>query len=202
MTIYWMNMKKTRRHFTRGFKLSVIAEVEAGKSITQVARDHGIHPSMLFRWRIEFNENPEAAFRGNGKRQTENAWTQRKVSSQIHPDKRKGKRNTTDILRTIQHDLSNDPNLSICKACRLHGLSRSAYYKLKNRPETAHPETEADIDLKNQILEITQRFPEYGYRRVTREVKDRGYLVNHKRVLRIMQEGRREAHASISPVSR
>jgi hypothetical protein len=81
------------------------------------------------------------------------------------------------------------------KACELHGLSRSAYYKLKNRPETAHLETEADIDLKNQIREITQRFPEYGYRRIAKELKDRGCMVNHKRVLRIMQNERNEAHA-------
>ena len=66
-------------------------------------------------------------------------------------------------------------------------MSRSTYYKLKNRPEPAHHETEAYIDLKNQIREIIQRSPEYGYRRVTKELKNRGYPVNHKRVLRIMQ---------------
>jgi len=181
-------MRKTRRHFTREFKLSVIAELGAGKSIAQVAREHGIHPSMSFRWRIEFNENPDTAFRGNGKRQTENAREQRKAISQIRPDKRDSKRNTRELFKAIQHDLSNDPNLSICRACQLHGLSRSIYYKLKNHPEPAHPETEADIDLKNQIREITQRFPEYGYRRITKELKNRVYLVNHKRVLRIMQE--------------
>ena len=125
-------------------------------------------------------------------------WKQRKASSQIRPYKREGKRNTNGLFKAIQHDLSIDPNLSICKACQLIGLSRSAYYKLKNRQEPEQSETRADIDLKNQILEITQRFPEYGYRRVTRELKDRGYLVNHKRVLRIMQEGRHEAQASSS----
>lgn len=181
-------MKKTRRHFTREFKLSIIAELEAGKSIAQVARDHGIHPSMPFRWRIEFNENPEVAFRGNGKRQTENASEQRKETSQIRPDKREGKRNTKEPIKAIQDDLSKDPDLSIRKACQLHEISRSAYYKWKNRQN--HPETEVDADLQNLIQGITQKFPEYGYRRVTRELKDRGYLVNHKRVLRIMQEGR------------
>ena len=79
-------MSVTRRRFTREFKLSVIAELDAGKSITQVAREHGIHPSMLFRWRIEFNENPDAAFRGNGKMHKENdeIQEQSKVLSRIY----------------------------------------------------------------------------------------------------------------------
>jgi transposase len=191
-------MKKNRRHFSREFKLSVIAELESGKSITQVAREHGIHPSMPFRWKVEFNEYPDAAFRGNGKKQKEerDALGQWKASSQIH--NRNGKRNIRDIFNAIQHDLSIDPNLSICRACQLHGLSRSTYYKLKDRPQPAHHETEADIDQKNQIREITQRCPDYGYRRVTKELKNRDYSVNHKRVLRIMQEERREVSSQIS----
>lgn len=183
-------MKKNRRHFSREFKLSVIGELESRKSITQVAREHGIHPGMPSRWKVEFKENPKTAFQGSGKRQKEerDALGQWKASNQIH--NRNGKRNICNIFNAIQHDLSNDPNLSICRACQLHGLSRSTYYKLKNHPEPASHETEADIDLKNQIREITQQCPEYGYRRVTKELKDRGHLVNHKRVLRIMQEER------------
>ena len=41
-------MRVTRRHFTSEFKLSVIAELEPGKLITQVAREHSIHPSMIY----------------------------------------------------------------------------------------------------------------------------------------------------------
>jgi transposase len=43
-------MKKTRRRFDRDFKISVIAELEASKSLAQVAREHGIHPSLSCRW--------------------------------------------------------------------------------------------------------------------------------------------------------
>jgi transposase len=61
-------MKKTRRRFDREFKISVIAELEGGKSLAQVAREHDIHPSLLCRWKEELAENPERAFSGNGKR--------------------------------------------------------------------------------------------------------------------------------------
>jgi hypothetical protein len=46
-----------------------------------------------------------------------------------------------------------------------------------------------NIDLKEQIQKIVHKFPEYGYRRVTTELRNQGYVVNHKRVLRIMREG-------------
>jgi transposase len=61
-------MKKTRRRYDRDFKISVIAELEAGKTSAQIAREHGIHPGLPSRWRDELAENPEKAFSGNGKR--------------------------------------------------------------------------------------------------------------------------------------
>ena len=61
-------MKKTRRRYDREFKISVIAELEGGKPLAQVAREHGIHPSLPCRWKNELAENPERAFSGNGKR--------------------------------------------------------------------------------------------------------------------------------------
>lgn len=61
-------MKMTRRRYDRDFKISVVAELESGKPLVQIAREHGIHPSLPCRWRKELAENPEMAFRGNGNR--------------------------------------------------------------------------------------------------------------------------------------
>jgi transposase len=61
-------MKKTRRRYDRDFKISVIAELEGGKTSAQIAREHDIHPGLPSRWRDELAENPEKAFSGNGKR--------------------------------------------------------------------------------------------------------------------------------------
>jgi len=44
------------------------------------------------------------------------------------------------------------------------------------------------MDLKDQIQEIALEFPRCGYRRVTAELRNRGYKVNSKRVLRFMRE--------------
>jgi transposase len=60
------NMKKKRRRYDRDFKISVLAELDAGKPLAQVARENGLHPSLPCRWKTELAENPEKAFKGNG----------------------------------------------------------------------------------------------------------------------------------------
>ena len=57
---------KTRKKFTREFKISILRELENGKSSAQISRENGIHPSMLSKWKREYRENPEVAFNGNG----------------------------------------------------------------------------------------------------------------------------------------
>jgi len=76
-------------------------------------------------------------------------------------------------------------SLSISACCRLFGVSRSAYYH--HRCNNATPNEDETI-LKDKIEKIVLEFPGYGYRRVTKELHNRGYIVNHKRVLRIMQQ--------------
>lgn len=187
-------MKKTRRRYDREFKISIVSELESGKSLAQIAREHSIHPSLPSRWRDELTENPERAFRGNGRKYLEDASASRKnkvegLPCPNHVSKRGGIAETGEIFRAIQNSLSKDPALSISRACQLHGMSRSNYYKWMNRPGQAKQETGFDIHLRNQIQEIIKEFPDYGYRRVTRELKKRGHAVNHKRVLRILREG-------------
>ena len=50
-------------------------------------------------------------------------------------------------------------------------------------------ETNPDEKIEIEIKEITEENKgNYGYRRVTRELRKRGFIVNHKKVLRIMRE--------------
>ncbi len=60
------NMKKSRKKFTREFKISVLRELENGKIAAQLCRENDIHPSMLTKWKKEYKENPNTAFSGNG----------------------------------------------------------------------------------------------------------------------------------------
>jgi transposase len=50
----------TRRNWSREQKLAIVAEVDvAGASLSQVARRHGVHASLLFRWRRKLKAKPE-----------------------------------------------------------------------------------------------------------------------------------------------
>ncbi len=64
--------------------------------------------------------------------------------------------------------------------CAVLNLSRSSYYY---RPQLPDDET-----LQAAIREVAGEFPTYGYRRVTAELQRRGWNVNRKRVVRLMQE--------------
>jgi putative transposase len=65
--------------------------------------------------------------------------------------------------------------------CQVFEISRSSlYYK----PVAPPPETE----IKSEIAKLAGEYPTYGYRRITAMLHRRGYLVNNKRVRRLMGE--------------
>ena len=76
------------------------------------------------------------------------------------------------------------PELSVQRLCELFELSRSWYYEHVKQPE----DDAEEIGLRDRIEEIILEFAGYGYRRVTHALAREGWRVNHKRVLRIMQE--------------
>jgi len=78
---------------------------------------------------------------------------------------------------------SDGAELSLRRQCELLGINRSTlYYK-------AQPSDIRDVDLLNAIRDIWERYPFYGYRRITNELKTKGIQVNKKRVQRLMAAG-------------
>jgi putative transposase len=76
-------------------------------------------------------------------------------------------------------------HLSIELMCRVAGVSRAGFYRGWERQE---PEAEA-MELRARIQQIVIAHRRcYGYRRVSRDLKDQGWRVNHKRVARMMAE--------------
>jgi putative transposase len=75
--------------------------------------------------------------------------------------------------------------LPVERACQLLGLSRSDYYRVV--PEAPATLAQATA-LRAAIEELVLEFSGYGYRRVTKQLQRDGWMVNHKRVLRIMRE--------------
>lgn len=69
--------------------------------------------------------------------------------------------------------------------CRVAGVSRSGFYRHWQERE---PDAE-EMELRAQIQQIVVRHRRnYGYRRVKKDLGELGWVVNHKRVARIMKE--------------
>jgi transposase InsO family protein len=69
--------------------------------------------------------------------------------------------------------------------CRLGQVSRAGFYRHWKEREPRAEETE--LRARMQAIVLSHR-RNYGYRRVTRELRNEGQAVNHKRVLRLMQQ--------------
>jgi len=68
-------MSPKRRKFDKEFKLRVLREVGAGKTIAQAAREHQVHPTQINQWRRQRRQYGDQAFAGNGRAYTDEART-------------------------------------------------------------------------------------------------------------------------------
>lgn len=74
--------------------------------------------------------------------------------------------------------------LSLQRLCELTKVSRAGFYRWRKAPA----EQDQHMDLRDEIQRIALEWPSYGRRRITAELRRRGWEVNPKRVRRIMQE--------------
>jgi putative transposase len=81
--------------------------------------------------------------------------------------------------------MSRQGGLRIERMCQLAQVSRAGFY----RSLQEHQPMEEDMDVRSAIQGIAVAHRRrYGYRRITAELRRRGLLVNHKRVVRLMRE--------------
>lgn len=74
----------------------------------------------------------------------------------------------------------------MAKLCKVLGVSRSGYYAWVNRPKSVRDLE--NVIIKEHIKSIYKKTKQsYGSRKITRELRRRGKLVNHKRVERLMK---------------
>ena len=69
------------------------------------------------------------------------------------------------------------------RMCELADVSRAGFYRFSPKEKG-----KADMELRDAMQRIALEFPSYGWRRMTAELKRRGWAVNHKRVYRLMCE--------------
>lgn len=81
----------------------------------------------------------------------------------------------------IQAACKDHPAISMTRRCELLKVNRSTAYYQSDKPD------KDDIWLMNLIRDIWLQYPFYGYRKITRELRVvYDHIINHKRVLRLM----------------
>ena len=88
----------------------------------------------------------------------------------------------------IKQHLDSDAFLTVSDAIRMLNVGKSGYYEWLRKPDLDPDSMRVEMDIRDEMQKIAIEFPRYGYRRMTIELHNRGYCINHKRVLRLMQE--------------
>ena len=76
-------------------------------------------------------------------------------------------------------------DLAVERMCQLAQVSRAGFYRYLRRRSQSEEEVAVRSAVQSVVIEHHWR---YGYRRVTAELRARGMIVNHKRVVRVMRE--------------
>ena len=66
------------------------------------------------------------------------------------------------------------------RLCKLALVHRAGYYRWREAAADADPQTDRDLDLRDEIQRIALEYPSYGWPRITAELKRRGWKANHK----------------------
>jgi len=74
--------------------------------------------------------------------------------------------------------------IPVARLCKLAQVTRAGFYRWRGSP----PAVDGDMDLRDDIQRIAAEFSCYVWRRVTAALRRQGWVVNHKRVRRILRE--------------
>ncbi|WP_339126628.1 IS3 family transposase [Fusobacterium nucleatum] len=202
--------KDKNRLYSKDFKLQIINRILVNhESINSVAIDIGLPaPSILHNWLSKFKENEYNVVEKKKGRKPK-SMTKPKKNDKVLSEKEKIKLLEDEIiylkaeneylkkLRALvqERELKEKKKLRVIAELRakypfkillkITGISRSVYYFYIDKK---------DIDEKNK--DVIEKIKEiyyankgrYGYRRVTLELKNQGFNINHKKVQRLMKK--------------
>lgn len=180
-------MKTPRKRYSAEFKARLALEVIKGqRPLTQIASEHCVHPTHLLVWKKQLLDQLPALF---ADRRCKAQKEQEELTAQLYQQigqlkvevdwlKKKLACSVAEKRRLIERE---HPQISLVRQCQLLGLSRSGLYY--------HPRGQSveNLLLMRLIDEQCTNTPFFGYRKVTVWLREQGYLVNRKRVQRLMQ---------------
>ncbi|VJW39575.1 IS3-Spn1, transposase [Streptococcus pneumoniae] len=172
--------KGKNRHYSSKLKQEMMDKVLLeGCSQRSVSLDYALpNQGMLSFWLAQYKKNGYTIVEKTRERVPESGECHPKKVKRTLIEGGKRERRKTEIVQELMTEFSLDILLKAIK------LARSTYYyhlKQLDKPDK-------DQELKAEIQSIfIEHKGNYGYRRIYLELKNRGYLVNHKRVQGLMK---------------
>ena len=184
-----------RRSFTKEFKMDAVALVlDEGRTVADVARSLGIGASDLGNW-VEQARVDRGEREGLTTSEREELARLRRENTPVG-DRTRSTQTSDGLLgegvgTVTRYEWVVDrkaEGFPINMACDAAGVSRQAFYDWCQRREvgstgTERFETELVAEMRRVHAEVDQT---YGSPRMTVELRNRGWVVNHKRVERLM----------------
>ena len=160
-----------------------------GADVAAVCRELGVSEQTYYRWRNQYGGLKADDAKRLKELEKQNATLKRLLAeAELEKAALKevggGKLLGPGRRRAALAHLIRALRVSEQMACRLAGLSRSAY----RRP--LHRETAADPDrvLRDWLRAYAKKHPRWGYRRAYHDARAEGWMVNHKKIQRLWRE--------------
>ncbi|MBD8143815.1 IS3 family transposase [Pantoea agglomerans] len=171
-----------KKRFSNQQIISILREAEAGVSARELCRKHAISDATFYTWHKKYGGMAVPEVKRLKSLEEENPRL-RKLLAEAMLDKEALQvalgRNvlTTDQKREAVVLMCDAAGLSLCRVCRLTGLSLSTCRYEAQRPAS-------DAHLSGRITELVLERRRFGYCRIWQLLRREGLHVNHKRVYR------------------
>ena len=196
-------MKRSR--FSEEQIIGILKEHEAGVSVADVCRKHGVSDASIYKWKAKFGGMDVSEAKRLKTLEDENtaeAHAGRRDAGQRGAERSPGKEVVTPASerKAVAH-LMNGHGMSERRACKAIGSCRMTMRYKTTRAD--------DAILRERMKAIAHERRRFGYRRLHVMLKREGYVVNHKRLFRLYREekltvrrrgGRKRAHRNTAPM--
>jgi putative transposase len=176
-------MSRKKANYTTAFKTRLVLEVlKEEKTLVQIASENNITPKNLQNWKKIFLENAEVAMepaKAVKEYKEENVKLQIKLDEYaktvgrltVEKDWAVGKLRSLDLASKKKLiDKSGHKTISVVKQCKLIDISRGNLFYKPNVNQVKKT-------IKDEIVNIFEEIPCYGYLKVHQELLERGHTI-------------------------
>ena len=180
-------MGTTRKSFSAKFKARIALEaLKEVSTINEIGSREGVHPNQIGHWKKQARDGlPDIFSQGNNREKKEASEREASLYQEIGKLKMELewlKKNLVLSVGEKRLTIESFADISIIRQCDLVGLPRSSYYF---RPAG---ETQENLELMHLLDQEFTCFPYYGVAKMTKHICRKGYLVNPKRIRRLLRK--------------